>query len=77
MNEEKKLNDEAVKGVAGGNVQRTPQMPYYMFYNTNCKLCFFSFHHEEQQGEQSCPYNDPVDAYRKLDGAECPRMRRN
>ncbi len=77
MNDEKRLPDETVKDVAGGTIHRAPQKPYYMFYNTNCKFCPLPFHREEQQGEPSCPYNDPVDAFMQLNGADCPSKQYN
>lgn len=73
MSEEKNLNDETVKDVAGGNVQRAPLTPDYKFFMRNCDVCRFG--PRELYGDQSCPYKNPSDAFMQLNGADCPSKR--
>ena len=73
MNDEKKLPDETVEGVAGGNVQRTPQTPEIMFMRRNCRYC--RLRTGKQDDDQSCPYKNSTDAFMQLNGADCPSKR--
>ena len=66
MNDEKKLNDEAVENVAGGEFEYIPtqeQLKQLVFDKFNCLAC----------DKRNCPYGgNNFLAFRELGGEPCP-----
>ena len=62
MNDEKKLNDEAVEGVSGGYVPQGRVIDQKFFNEVNCRPC---------TNRRNCPKNFAI-AFEELGGAPCP-----
>ena len=72
MNDEKRLDDEALEKVSGGG----PTMQYqYRFYENNCHSCrkYNTLNHNTNTW--NCPYGTIEDAFKELGSspyAKCP-----